>query len=111
VAEPVGFYINTYNTALLRGADGKKMSDGAIAERVQQMFDLRPYAIEQKFGLRQPIYLETAAYGHMGRTPETVSKTFKRPAGNGYEEKVMTVELFTWEKLDSVDKIRAEFAL
>jgi S-adenosylmethionine synthetase len=110
-AEPVGFYINTYNTALLRGADGKKMSDGAIAERVQQMFDLRPYAIEQKFGLRQPIYLETAAYGHMGRTPETVSKTFKRPAGNGYEEKVMTVELFTWEKLDSVDKIRAEFAL
>ncbi len=111
VAEPVGFYINTYNTALLRGADGKKLSDGAIAERVQQMFDLRPYAIEQKFGLRQPIYLETAAYGHMGRTPETVSKTFKRPAGNGYEEKVMTVELFTWEKLDSVDKIRAEFAL
>jgi S-adenosylmethionine synthetase len=111
VAEPVGFYINTYNTALVRGADGKKLSDGAIAERVQQMFDLRPYAIEQKFGLRQPIYLETAAYGHMGRTPETVSKTFKRPAGNGYEEKVMTVELFTWEKLDSVDKIRAEFAL
>ena len=110
-AEPVGFYINTYNTALVRGADGKKLSDGAIAERVQQMFDLRPYAIEQKFGLRQPIYLETAAYGHMGRTPETVSKTFKRPAGNGYEEKVMTVELFTWEKLDSVDKIRAEFAL
>ena len=111
VAEPVGFYINTYNTALLRGADGKKLSDGAIAERVQQMFDLRPYAIEQKFGLRQPIYLETVAYGHMGRTPETVSKTFKRPAGNGYEEKVMTLELFTWEKLDSVDKIRAEFAL
>ena len=111
VAEPVGFYINTYNTALVRGADGKKLSDGAIAERVQQMFDLRPYAIEQKFGLRQPIYLETAAYGHMGRTPETVSKTFKRPAGNGYEEKVMTVELFTWEKLDSVDKIRAEFGL
>jgi len=111
VAEPVGFYINTYNTALVRGADGKKLNDGAIAERVQQMFDLRPYAIEQKFGLRQPIYLETAAYGHMGRTPETVSKTFKRPAGNGYEEKVMTVDLFTWEKLDSVDQIRAKFAL
>ncbi|MDP4860084.1 MAG: methionine adenosyltransferase [Schleiferiaceae bacterium] len=111
VAEPVGFYINTYNTGLVRGADGKKLSDGAIAERVQQMFDLRPYAIEQKFGLRQPIYLETAAYGHMGRTPETVSKAFKRPAGNGYEEKVMTVELFTWEKLDSVDKIRAEFGM
>jgi S-adenosylmethionine synthetase len=111
VAEPVGFYINTYNTALVRGADGKKLSDGAIAERVQQMFDLRPYAIEQKFGLRKPIYVETAAYGHMGRTPETVTKVFKRPAGNGYEEKVMTVDLFTWEKLDSVDQIRAKFAL
>lgn len=111
VAKPVGFYINTYNTALVRGADGKKLSDGAIADRVQQMFDLRPYAIEQKFGLRQPIYVETAAYGHMGRTPQTVEKTFKRPAGNGYEEKVMTVELFTWEKLDSVDQIRAKFAL
>jgi S-adenosylmethionine synthetase len=110
-AEPVGFYINTYNTALVRGADGKKLSDGAIAERVQQMFDLRPYAIEQKFGLRKPIYVETAAYGHMGRTPETVTKVFKRPAGNGYEEKVMTVDLFTWEKLDSVDQIRAKFAL
>lgn len=111
VAEPVGFYINTYNTALVRGADGKKLSDGSIAERVQKMFDLRPYFIEQKFGLRQPIYAETAAYGHMGRTPETVSKTFKRPAGNGYEEKVMQVELFTWEKLDSVEQIRKEFAV
>ncbi len=111
VAEPVGFYINTYNTGLVRGADGKKLSDGAIAERVQKMFDLRPYFIEQKFGLRQPIYAETAAYGHMGRTPETVSKTFKRPAGNGYEEKVMQVELFTWEKLDAVDQIRAAFGL
>lgn len=111
VAEPVGFYINTYNTGLVRGADGKKLSDGAIAERVQKMFDLRPYFIEQKFGLRQPIYAETAAYGHMGRTPEMVSKTFKRPAGNGYEEKVMQVELFTWEKLDAVDQIRAAFGL
>ncbi len=111
VAEPVGFYINTYNTGLVRGADGKKLSDGAIAERVQQMFDLRPYAIEQKFGLRQPIYVETAAYGHMGRMPQTVTKTFKRPSENGIEKKEMTVELFTWEKLDSVDQIRAKFAL
>jgi S-adenosylmethionine synthetase len=110
-AEPVGFYINTYNTCLVRGADGKKLNDGAIAERVQQMFDLRPYAIEQKFGLRQPIYAETAAYGHMGRTPETVTKVFKRPGANGVEEKTMTVNLFTWEKLDSTDAIRAAFGL
>jgi S-adenosylmethionine synthetase len=110
-AEPVGFYINTYNTCLVRGADGKKLSDGAIAERVQQMFDLRPYAIEQKFGLRQPIYAETAAYGHMGRTPETVTKVFKRPGANGVEEKTMTVNLFTWEKLDSTDAIRAAFGM
>jgi S-adenosylmethionine synthetase len=111
VAEPVGFYVNTYNTALVRGADGKKLNDGAIAERVQQMFDLRPYAIEQKFGLRQPIYAETAAYGHMGRTPETVTKVFKRPGANGVEEKTMTVNLFTWEKLDSTDAIRAAFGM
>jgi S-adenosylmethionine synthetase len=111
VAEPVGFYINTYNTGLVRGADGKKLNDGAIAERVQRMFDLRPYAIEQKFGLRQPIYLETAAYGHMGRTPETVTKVFKRPGANGVEEKTMIVNLFTWEKLDSTDAIRAAFGL
>ena len=75
------------------------------------MFDLRPYAIEQKFGLRQPIYVETAAYGHMGRAPETVTKEFKRPGANGIEKKEMTVELFTWEKLDAVDQIRAKFAL
>jgi S-adenosylmethionine synthetase len=111
VAEPVGFYINTYNTGLVRGADGKKLNDGAIAERVQRMFDLRPYAIEQKFGLRQPIYVETAAYGHMGRTPETVTKVFKRPGANGVEEKTMIVNLFTWEKLDSTDAIRAAFGL
>ena len=111
VAEPVGFYINTYNTGLVRGADGKKLNDGAIAERVQRMFDLRPYAIEQKFGLRQPIYVETAAYGHMGRTPETVTKVFKRPGANGVEEKTMTVNLFTGEKLDSTDAIRAAFGL
>ncbi len=80
VAEPVGFYINTYNTAKVRGADGKKLTDGAIAQTVQSLFDLRPYGIETKFGLRQPIYAETAAYGHMGRNPETVEKQFKRPS-------------------------------
>lgn len=111
VAEPVGFYVNTYNTALVKGADGKKLSDGAIADRIRGLFDLRPYFIEQKFGLRQPIYSETAAYGHMGRTPETVTKEFKRPGGKGVEVKKMTVELFTWEKLDSTDAIRAAFGL
>ena len=67
--------------------------------------------LEQKFGLRQPIYAETAAYGHMGRTPETVTKVFNRPGANGVEEKTMTVNLFTWEKLDSTDAIRAAFGL
>jgi len=111
VAEPVGFYVNTYNTALVKGADGKKLNDGAIADRIRGLFDLRPYFIEQKFGLRQPIYAETAAYGHMGRTPETVTKVFNRPGANGVEEKTMTVNLFTWEKLDSTDAIRAAFGL
>ena len=111
VAEPVGFYLNTYGTAGVRGADGKKLADGAIAERVQKLFDLRPYGIETKFGLRNPIYSETAAYGHMGRTPEVVEKQFKRPTDKGIEVKTMKVELFTWEKLDSVDSIKKAFGL
>ena len=108
VAEPVGFYINTYNTALVRGADGKKLNDGAIADRIRGLFDLRPYFIEQKFGLRQPIYAETAAYGHMGRKNEVVTKSFKAPDGT---IKTLEVELFTWEKLDYVDKVKATFSL
>lgn len=109
VAEPVGFYLNTYGTATVRGTDGKKLTDGAISERVQKLFDLRPYGIETKFGLRSPIYSETAAYGHMGRTPQIVEKQFKRPTDKGIEVKTMTVELFTWEKLDSVDAIKKAF--
>ena len=111
VAEPVGFYLNTYGTSSVRGTDGKKLTDGAISERVQKLFDLRPYGIETKFGLRSPIYSETAAYGHMGRTPQVVEKQFKRPTDKGIETKTMTVELFTWEKLDSVDAIKKAFGI
>ena len=111
VAEPVGFYLNTYGTATVRGTDDKKLTDGAISERVQKLFDLRPYGIETKFGLRSPIYSETAAYGHMGRTPQIVEKQFKRPTDKGIEVKTMKVELFTWEKLDSVDAIKKAFGL
>jgi S-adenosylmethionine synthetase len=100
VAEPVGFYLNTYGTATVRGTDGKKLADGAISERVQKLF-----------GLRSPIYSETAAYGHMGRTPQIVEKQFKRPTDKGIEVKTMKVELFTWEKLDSVDAIKKAFGL
>ncbi len=111
VAEPVGFYLNTYGTATVRGTDDKKLTDGAISERVQKLFDLRPYGIETKFGLRSPIYSETAAYGHMGRTPQIVEKQFKRPTDKGIEVKTMKVELFTWEKLDSVDAIKKAFGI
>ena len=111
VAEPVGFYLNTYGTSTVRGTDGKKLTDGAISERVQKLFDLRPYGIETKFGLRSPIYSETAAYGHMGRTPQIVEKQFKRPTDKGIEVKTMKVELFTWEKLDSVDAIKKAFSI
>lgn len=102
VAEPCGLYINTYGTAKVAE------NDGAIAAKVSEIFDLRPYAIEQRLKLRNPIYSETAAYGHMGRKNEIVKKSFK--GANG-EEKEVEVELFTWEKLDFVDKVKAKFAL
>ena len=102
VAKPMGIYVNTYGT----GKVGK--TDGEIAKIVESIFDMRPYFIEQRLKLRNPIYSETAAYGHMGRTPETVTKTFKSPNG---EEKTVTVELFTWEKLDYISQVRAAFGL
>ncbi len=102
VAKPMGIYINTYGTGKVNKTDGE------IARIVEGIFDMRPYFIEQRLKLRNPIYSETAAYGHMGRTPETVTKTFKSPGG---EEKTVTVELFTWEKLDFVDKVKAAFSL
>lgn len=102
VAKPMGIYINTYGTSKV------DKTDGEIAKIVEELFDMRPYFIEQRLKLRNPIYSETAAYGHMGRKPETVTKTFRTPNG---EEKVVTVELFTWEKLDFVEKVKVAFSL
>ena len=102
VAEPVSVYVDTY------GKSHVKMSDGEIAEKIKKMFDLRPHAIERTLKLRQPMYLETAAYGHMGRKNEIVEKTF---TSRYHETKTMKVELFTWEKLDQVDRIKKEFGL
>lgn len=102
VAEPVSVFVDTY------GRSNVKMSNGEIAEWIKNHFDLRPKAIERTLKLRQPIYLETAAYGHMGRKNEVVAKTF---TSRYHETKVMNVELFTWEKLDKVNEIKEAFAL
>ena len=102
VAEPVSVYVNTY------GRSHVAMTDGEIADRIKAMFDLRPKAIERRLKLRQPMFLETAAYGHMGRKCEVVQKTF---TSHYHETKVMDVELFTWEKLDCVDEIKRQFGL
>lgn len=102
VANPVNIYVNTY------GRSRVQMSDGEIAQKIEKLFDLRPKAIERTLKLRQPIYRETAAYGHMGRKCEVVEKTF---TSRYHETKVMEVELFTWEKLDRVDDIRKEFGI
>ncbi len=102
VAEPCGLYINTYGTSKVAG------NDGEVAAKISEIFDMRPYAIEQRLKLRNPIYSETAAYGHMGRKNEVVTKRFR--GANG-EEKEVEVELFTWEKLDFVDKIKSAFAI
>lgn len=102
VAKPMNIYVNTY------GRSNVKMSDGEIAAKIEQLFDLRPKAIERQLKLRQPMYSETAAYGHMGRQPETVKKTF---TSHYHETKTIDVELFTWEKLDAVDKIKKCFNL
>jgi S-adenosylmethionine synthetase len=111
IAEPVGFYINTYGTSLVKDSKGDLMNDSDIARVLKPLFDLRPFSIESKFGLRDPIYSETAAYGHMGRKNEIVEKTFKRPTESGQEVITKTVELFTWEKLDSVDLIKSAFKI
>ncbi|MFN7240763.1 MAG: methionine adenosyltransferase [Chitinophagales bacterium] len=102
VAKPCGLYINTYGTSKVN------MNDGEISKKIEQLFDLRPYAIEQRLKLRNPMYLESAAYGHMGRKNEVIKKTFNKGKDN---EKTMDVELFTWEKLDFVDKIKSTFGL
>jgi S-adenosylmethionine synthetase len=102
VAKPCGLFVNTYGTAKV------DMTDGEIARKVEAIFDMRPYAIEQRLKLRNPIYSETAAYGHMGRKNEMVKKSFKAPDGT---VKVVEVELFTWEKLDFVDHVKSAFGL
>jgi len=102
VADPVSVYVNTY------GRSNVKMTDSEIAKTISQLFDLRPNQIEKTLKLRQPIYLETAAYGHMGRKNEVVEKTF---TSFYHETKTIKVELFTWEKLDQVERIRKAFAL
>lgn len=102
VAKPTSICVNTYGTAKIA------MNDSQIGKIVEQVFDMRPYFIEQRFKLRNPIYSETAAYGHMGRKNQWVTKTFKSPDG---KTKSIKVELFTWEKLDYVNKIKAAFAI
>ncbi len=102
VAQPMGIYINTYGTAKV------DLSDGEIARQVEAIFDMRPYFIEQRLKLRNPIYSETAAYGHMGRKSEIVEKSFSSPDGKVIKKKV---ELFTWEKLDYVPRIKKAFGI
>jgi len=102
VAKPTSINVVTYGTSKVN------LTDGEISKKVEAIFDMRPYFIEQRLKLRNPIYSETAAYGHMGRKPETVSKTFRTPNG---EEKTVAVELFTWEKLDYVDQVKAAFGI
>ena len=102
VAKPINIYVDTY------GRSHVPMTDGEIAQKIDELFDLRPKAIEERLKLRNPIYSETAAYGHMGRQPQTVTKSFR----SRYEgDKDVTVELFTWEKLDYVDKVKEAFGL
>ena len=102
VAKPMGIFINTFGTSKV------SITDGELANVIEEIFDMRPYFIEKRLKLRNPIYLETAAYGHMGRKPEIVSKTFNSPSG---ESRTLEVELFTWEKLDMVDKIKSKLKL
>ena len=102
VAEPVGLYVNTYHTSTTG------LSDGEIAKKIKNLFDMRPYAIEQRFNLRTPIYFETAAYGHMGRKTEVKEKVFNKGKEN---EKKIKVKLFPWEELNYVDKLKAAFRI
>lgn len=102
VKDPIGFYVNTFNKSNVN------LSDGEIAQKIQEIFDMTPYGIEKRLKLRTPIYAETAAYGHMGRTPQLITKEFENSMG---VTKRMEVELFTWEKLDYVEVIKKAFAL
>ena len=103
VAKPMNIFVNTFGRANV------KMTDGEIAEKIWNLFDMRPKAIEERLKLRNPIYLETASYGHMGRKPQVVTKTFT--SRYNPEPTICEVELFTWEKLDYVDKVKEAFGL
>ena len=102
VAKPMGIFVNTFGTSKI------SMNDSELAKIVEEIFDMRPYFIEKRLKLRNPIYTETAAYGHMGRKSKFVTKTFNSPSG---ETKTLEVELFTWEKLDMLDKIKSKLKL
>jgi S-adenosylmethionine synthetase len=107
IAEPVGVFVNTYKTAKVRNQKGLQLPDGEIAKKIKEVFDLRPYSIINRFGLKNPIYYPTASYGHVGRTPYPKKVTVFE---NGKEVQ-KTVEFFAWEKLDYVDKLRKAFGL
>ena len=120
VAQPVGLYVNTYGTAKVKDSKGKTMHDGEIGETINKIIDMRPYAIVQRFGLKNPIFLSTASYGHFGREPFTGSvdvfyevpgSKAKAVNGNGKKVYEKKVEFFGWEKLDYVDKIKAAFKI
>jgi len=120
VAEPVGLYVNTFGTAKVKGNNGITLSDGEIATRIGKLFDLRPYAIVERFGLKNPVFLPTSAYGHFGRNPYTAEvevyyevKGSKPVSVNGNGRKVYRkkVEFFAWEKLDYVDRLKKEFRI
>jgi len=120
VAQPVGFYVNTYGTAHVKDKKGNVLTDGVIAGKVSQIFDLRPYAIVERFGLKNPIFLPTASYGHFGRDPYTKEVAVYYPVkgakplktnGNGKEVYLKKADFFAWEKLDYVDKIKKTFGL
>lgn len=106
VAEPMGIYINTYGTAKVKDNSGNILADGEIAKTVSNIFDMTPYGIETRLKLRNPIYSETAAYGHFGKEPQTLTKTF---ISSDRKEKQIEVELFTWEKLDYLDAVKKAF--
>ncbi|MFM7699568.1 MAG: methionine adenosyltransferase domain-containing protein, partial [Bacteroidota bacterium] len=110
VAEPVGLYVNTYNTANVRDAQNKKLSDGEIAARISKIFDMRPGMLIKRLKLMTPIYSETAAYGHMGRPHIKINKTIRWGTGADQVRNV-PVELFTWEALDQVAAVRKAFKL
>ena len=120
VAHPVGLYVNTHGTAKVTDKNGKKRTDGEISSRISKVFDMRPYAIIERFGLKNPIFLPTASYGHFGRDPFTKSidvyypvKGSKAKKGNGTAKEVYqkTVDFFAWEKLDYVEKLKKEFGI